>query len=258
MKVLIIGAGRGRRLQPFTDDRPKCQVPIAGRPILDWILDAFRGVGLTDFVFIGGYRIDYIRERYPDLTFVENRNWETNNILLSLFCAEAHMSGGFYTTYADTLLDARLLRPLVDAPGAITLSVDTSWNERHGSRPGTYDAHVEASHVDGNRVTRLRRIIPPGDALGEFTGVARFTAEGAETWRWAFHDARARHRGKPFHHAATFETAYLVDLLQELIDRGTHVGYAPSPGGYVEIDTLEDYELANRLWAHGLGAGAAE
>jgi choline kinase len=258
MKVLIIGAGRGRRLQPFTDDRPKCQVPIAGRPILDWILDAFRGVGLEDFVFIGGYRMDYIRQRYPELTFVENRDWEVNNILLSLFCAEPHMDGGFYTAYADTLLDSRLLRPLVESRDAIALSLDTSWNERHGSRPGAYDAHVEATDVEGDRVTRLRRIIPPGDALGEFTGVARFTAEGADVWRRAFHEACACYRGKPFHHAATFETAYMVDLLQELIDGGAHVGYAPSPGGYVEIDTVEDYELANGQWARGLGAGSAD
>ena len=256
MKVIIIGAGRGRRLQPFTDTMPKCQVPVAGRPILDWILDAFREVGLDRVVFVGGYRIEYVRDRYPALELVHNAGWERNNILASLFCAEEHMRGGFYCAYADTILRSSLLRPLAESSAAITLALDTSWNDRHGARPAAYDAHVEASYVDGPRVTRIERIIPPGDALGEFTGVARFTAEGAEAWREAFHRARREHAGRPFHHAASFETAYLVDLLQEMIDRGETIGYAATPGGYAEIDTVEDYELANRLWARELIGGS--
>ena len=51
MKAIVIGAGRGRRLSPYTDDRPKCLVPVKGRPILSWILDAFRSVGLKDIIF---------------------------------------------------------------------------------------------------------------------------------------------------------------------------------------------------------------
>jgi len=255
MKVVIIGAGRGRRLGAHTDDRPKCQVAIGGRPILDWILDAFRAVGLEEFVFVGGYRIDSVRRGWPHLDFVENRGWETNNILLSLFCAEKHMDGGFYCCYADTILHPRLLAPLVAAPGAITLSVDTSWNERHAARPTAYDAHVEGCYVEDDRVVAIRRVIPPGDAFGEFTGVARFTADGAALWRDAFERARARFAGRPFHHAATFETSYLVDLLQEMIDAGQRVGHAACHGGYAEIDTVEDYELANRSWARQLENG---
>ena len=258
MKVIIIGAGRGQRLGPYTSERPKCQVEVGGRPILDWILEAFRAFGLDEFVFVGGYRIESVRRSYPRLTYVENHDWETNNILLSLFCAEEHMDGGFYCCYADTILHARLLAPLVEAPGAVTLSVDTSWNERHQARPAAYDAHVEACYVEGDRVLRIRRVIPPGDAFGEFTGIARFTAEGAELWREAFAAARASYGGRPFHHAAAFETAYLVDLLQEMIDRGQRVGYAASHGGYAEIDTVEDYELANRFWARQLEGPGGE
>ncbi len=45
MRPIIIGAGRGRRLNALTDGQPKCYVPIGGRRILDWILEALAAPG---------------------------------------------------------------------------------------------------------------------------------------------------------------------------------------------------------------------
>jgi len=42
VKAIIIGAGRGRRLMPLTEEVPKCYAEIGGRRILDWALAAFR------------------------------------------------------------------------------------------------------------------------------------------------------------------------------------------------------------------------
>jgi hypothetical protein len=70
---------------PLTDDVPKCYAEIGGRRILDWCLEAVRSAGLSDIVFVGGYRIDRVRADYPALSFVLNSAWEENNILASLF-----------------------------------------------------------------------------------------------------------------------------------------------------------------------------
>lgn len=248
LKGIIIGAGRGKRLRPYTDDRPKCLVPVGGRPILDWILGAFREVGLDQLVFVGGYRMADIERHAPELTFVENSQWEHNNILASLMYAEPFMADGFVCAYSDTIITSRLLEPLMTATGDITLALDASWNERHGARPSQYDALVEGTWVDGDRVTRIERVLPPGDAVGEFTGVVRFSPAGARRFIDAFHECRQRFAGRPFHHGKTFEVAYLVDLVQELIDRGEPVDHVACANAYAEIDTVEDYQLANRDW----------
>src|SRR5262249_19735800 len=99
MKAIIIGAGRGRRLQHLTREQPKCLVPIAGRPILSWILDALRAGGVDDIVYIGGYLMEEVRRAHPEFRFIENRRWEENNILESRFCAESEMDGPFITSY---------------------------------------------------------------------------------------------------------------------------------------------------------------
>src|ERR1035438_4553094 len=103
MRPIVIGAGRGSRLGPETDDIPKTLVPVMGRPMLDWILDALGAAGFArrDVVFVCGYKADVIRARYPELSYVENRDWESNNILGSLLCAREHLLGGFLSTYAD-------------------------------------------------------------------------------------------------------------------------------------------------------------
>ena len=113
MRPIIIGAGRGKRLKAMTDHQPKCFTEVAGRPILDWTLHAFRTAGLADPVFIGGYLIDTLRAHYPDLTYCHNTEWPDNNILASLFYAEEYMSGGFLCSYSDILFrDTVVLRAL--------------------------------------------------------------------------------------------------------------------------------------------------
>ena len=80
-KVIIVAAGRGRRLGPETEDIPKCMVRVAGQPILHWQLRAFAAAGLSDIVVVRGYLGDRIDGGRVALAFVDNPNWDHNNIL---------------------------------------------------------------------------------------------------------------------------------------------------------------------------------
>ena len=62
--------------------------------------------------------------------------------------------------------------------------------------------------------------------------------------RATFADVASRHAGRPFQASQRFETAYLTDLLQELIDRGNEVLPVMIEGGWREIDTIEDFRNA--------------
>ncbi len=84
MRAIIIGAGRGQRLRPLTDDSHKSFTEIQGKRILDWILEAFAGAGIDDVCFIEGFNGHVVRETYPQFTFRRNGDWANNNILVSL------------------------------------------------------------------------------------------------------------------------------------------------------------------------------
>src|SRR5437868_4664736 len=125
MRAIIIGAGRGRRLMPTTENAPKCFAEIQGKRILDWTLEALTRGGVTDICFIGGYYIDAVRREYPHFTFRDNREWEQNNILVSLMYAEDLMDRPFVTSYSDILFTDAIVSALVTSPADIALGMDT-------------------------------------------------------------------------------------------------------------------------------------
>lgn len=253
MRAIIIGAGRGRRLMPTTADTPKCFADVGGHRLLDWALRAFSGAGINDICFIGGYQIDKVRRDYPQFTFRHNADWEHNNILASLMHAEDLMDEGFVCCYSDILFTDEVVRRTLQHSADIALSVDTAWLDRYRHRTLHPPDDAEKVTVRHGSVTRIHRQIPPEEAHGEYTGIARFTPAGAAALREHYHRARRQFAGRPFREAAVFEKAYFILLLQEMIESGVAMGHADTPGSYMEVDTQEDFMLARRDWK-----GAAE
>lgn len=251
MKAIIIGAGRGSRLRHLTDEIPKTLVPILGRPMLDSILEALAAGGFQrkDVIFICGYRSEVIRERYPDLQYVENRGWESNNILASLLCAREHLAGGFVSTYADIVYRPAIVADLMKSPHDLTLACDTAWRRRYIGRSQHPETDAEKLRAEGSRVVEISRRIPSEQAAGEFIGVMKASPAGAAHLITAFDEAQAQWAGKGFREGRSFEKAYLLDLLQHMIERGEEMHRVDTDGGYMEIDTLQDAELSEAWWS---------
>lgn len=250
MRPVIIGAGRGSRLGPETDEIPKTLVKVMGRPMLDWILEALGAAGFTrrDVVFVCGYAEDVLRARYPEFTYVRNASWETNNILLSLLCAREQLQGGFLSTYADIVYDGVIVQKLVDARDHIVVGCDTAWRRRYSSRSQHPETDAEKLIANGRRVERISRHIPSEQASGEFIGVMKLDPSGAGELCDAFDRAASEYSGKVFREGRSFEKAYLIDLLQHMLEGGSEIEREDTRGAYMEIDTREDLALAKEWW----------
>lgn len=233
---------------PTTADTPKCFAEVKGKRLLDWTLEAFSENGIDDICFIGGYRIDKVRADYPHFTFRENADWANNNILLSLMYAEDLMDEPFLCTYSDTLFTGDVVKRLLANPGDIALSVDTDWLARYQHRTEHPPTDAEKVTVANGRITKVHRDIDPKDAHGEYTGVAKFSVRGAAALKAHYHRCRQSHAGKPFREAAIFEKAYLIHLFQDMIEAGTAMTHADTPGNYIEVDTQQDFEFARNVW----------
>jgi choline kinase len=247
-KAIIIGAGRGQRLMPTTADTPKCFAEVKERRLLDWAVRAFAEAGITDICFIGGYQMEKVQREYPHFTFRRNTDWERNNILLSLMQAEDLMGDGFVCCYSDILFTSDVVRRVLGHPANIALSVDTRWLERYQHRSQHPPGDAEKVTVRDGLVTRVHRGIPPHEAHGEYTGIAKFTPAGATQLRSHFHRTRQKFTGKPFREAPVFEKAFLIQLYQEMIETGVRMAHADTPGNYMEVDTQQDFELARKYW----------
>lgn len=251
MRPVLIGAGRGSRLEHQTDELPKTLVHVMGRPMLEWILESLGEAGFArkDVIYICGYKADVLRARYPGFTYVENTDWENNNILASLMYAREHLGSGFVSSYTDILYRGAVVKDLVAAPWDKVLACDTDWRRRYVRRTNHPESDAEKMRAEGPRVVDISRTIPSEDASGEFVGVAKFSPSGAQELMAAYDDAKAT--------CATlgdrpFPKAYLIHLFQRMIQNdGSSFHRVDTHGGYMELDTLQDLEFAKSWWEGG-------
>ena len=248
MQVILIAAGRGSRLMPTTADVPKCYAEVQGKSLLSWALDAFQQNGLDRICFIGGYQIDVVRRDFPQFDFRHNTEWQNNNILASLLYAEDLMDEPFICAYSDILFTPGVVNQLLNSSADITLGVDTAWLVRYQHRSQHPSDDAEKVVTQNGRVTRVHRNIAEADAYGEYIGVAKFTAHGAAQLREHYHQRRSDFAGKAWREAKVFEKAYLIHMLQDMIESGVSVSHVDTPGGYIEVDTQEDFEYARQHW----------
>jgi choline kinase len=255
----VIGAGRGSRLGHNTDLIPKTLVEVMGRPMLEWILEALHSAGFArkDVVFVCGYAEDIVRARYPEFTFVQNADWANNNILLSLLCAREHFGAGFVSTYADIVYDGEVVQRLVASPADIVLGCDTEWRRRYVGRTQHPETDAEKLRANGSQVVELSRTIDSESADGEFIGVMKLSPDGARVFSDAFDRAQRSYGGGLFREGRTFQKAYLLDLLQEMLEAGALMRRENTAGGYMEIDTGQDLALADQWWSAWLERNSA-
>jgi len=257
-RAIVIAAGRGKRLGTHTEEIPKCLVQVGARPILGWQLQALAAVGVDELVVIRGYRGDVleagVRALAPGmkLRFIDNREWETNNILLSLACAREEMQGAAYMMYSDIIFTPPVTRALAAAGGSIDLIIDADFRDIYVGRDQHPLEEGEVSDLDeGGRVKRVgKKSLPADQAYGEFIGLLRADDDGMAMMASTLDAALARYAGRdgePYQRAARFRNAYLTDLLQEIIDGGYAVTPVTIHGQWREIDTGQDLERAVAL-----------
>jgi choline kinase len=247
VRAIFIAAGMGRRLAPITDDAPKCLTEVNGKTILDRCIEAFQQNGINDICAVRGYRGEMLEGR--GLRLFDNPNFRENNILLSLFYAKEAMDGAFLSTYSDIVFHPDAVKSLIEAPGDIVLTVDTDWLTAYEGRTLHPISEGEVCQVKDGLVTAVGKGVPAQGALGEFIGLAKYSAKGAARIREVFEELSERYKGRedePFQRAPMFRKAYLTDLYAELIARGDAITVSTIHGNWTEIDTLQDLERAKR------------
>ena len=130
------------------------------------------------------------------------------------------------------------------SPHDKVLGCDTDWRRRYVGRTRHPETDAEKMRAEGEKIIELSRTIPSDRASGEFIGVAKFTTQGAGELIESFDQARQRFAGQVFREKRTFERAYLIDLFQDMIEKGSTFHRVDTDGGYMEIDTLQDESMA--------------
>ena len=130
----------------------------------------------------------------------------------------------------------------------IAVVVDTAWLDRYAHRTEHPPDDAEKVVIGNGAVTRVGRGVEPKEAHGEYIGIAKFSATGAAELRRHYQRCRAAHAGRSFREATVFKKAYLIHLFQDMIEAGVHFAHVDTAGGYMEIDTQQDLDIAQEQW----------
>lgn len=252
MRAIIIAAGRAKRMKDLSNDIPKCLLKVNGGTVLSRQIETLRGCGLDDITVVRGYKSQLVN--YMGVRYRENADYMNNNILLSLFCAENDIKADTFIIYGDILFKPQVIKKLIATGGDIVVVADAGWKERYKDRHAHPITEAENVVMDPyKRLLEIGKILKDKWAAnGEFIGMMKVSGRGAEILKENFNRVKSLYSGRPFQNAPVFEQAYLTDMLQELIDCGYHITCACIDGGWIEIDTPEDYDAAHKVFSHTL------
>lgn len=248
MRAIIIAAGSSTRLGRHTKTLPKGMLDINGRTILQRQVDLLCERNISDIVIIVGPH----REKFDleNVRYVQNYEYESNEVLLSLMVARSEITGDIIITYSDILYDGVVLDQVLESDADVGIATDLDWEQKYKGRTDHPRSEADNVVIEDGRIVRVNKNISEIKDLqknGEFIGMVRLSPDGSDILVREF-DRVKNSRPGSFHNARTFEKSYLTDMIQEMIDRGILITPVITNGSWCEIDTYQDLENARKMF----------
>ncbi len=223
MQVVIPLAGKGTRLRPHTHLVPKPMLKVAGRPVMDWVMDRLDGLDVEELIFITGHLKEqveaYARSRYRwPSRFIEQTVQDGTAGAVNL--ARPHVHGPMLIVFVDTVFEADLtLINRAEVDGII-------W----AKEVEDYQRFGVVVTDDKGYMTRI--VEKPSEPISRLANIGLYYMRDVEAL-WAGVDNVLRspaHKGE----------YYLTDAFQHMIEHGRRILTAEVGGWYDcgKLDTL--------------------
>ncbi|MFD7666052.1 NTP transferase domain-containing protein [Streptomyces sp. NPDC059788] len=233
MRAIVLAAGRGSRLRPFTADRPKCLVEIGGRTLLARQVDALRAAGARRVGVVAGWHAEAFAS--TGLPVFLNPDWERTTMAASLAAAESWLAQEpTLVSYGDIVYGPHTARALAASDAELAISYDPHWHALWSRRfadplddAETFVRDDAGRLLDiGGRAGRVEEI------QGQYMGLLRMTPTA-----WA---AIERARSADPAVAALDMTGLLRHVVRA---RLLEVATVPAVGPWCEFDHPSDIDV---------------
>ena len=245
MKVIMPMAGKGTRLLPLTKRVPKPLVHVAGRPVMDYVMDALRQAGqLEELIIITGHLKEkvekYIRDSYEiPARFIEQKVLDGTAGAVNL--ARPYVDGPVIVIFVDTLFDADLSIVKQSKDDGIIWTKEVEDYQRFG---------VVVTDKNGHMTKIVEKPSTP------ISRRANIGLQYVKDWRTLF-DGIEHVLKSPPGKGGEF---YLTDAFQYMVDKGKRL-FVSEVGGWYDcgkVDTLLETNEHLLINGRGLKPGKAE
>ena len=244
--AVVLAATRGRGLEAITEDRPKVMLPIAGKPLLRWLIDGFKKESINDITVVGGYRADAIET--AGIKLVVNERYAETGELASLSCAADALDADAVISYGDILFRSYVLRDLLETEADFAVVVDSSPADSNNRTVRDFAACSRADDrgLFGSKVL-LKSVSGEPTTHGRWIGMLKVSRNGLVKFKAVLGALRAR---------TDFDTLDLPALMNALIADGAAIEVLYVHGHWRGVNDLEDLRRAVDF-AHAQSPNAA-
>jgi len=245
-RALILAAGRGSRVGHLTGNRPKCLLPLATRPMLDWQLTALREGGISQICLVTGYLANLLIP-YRLQSF-HNSEWATSNVVSSLLVASRWLEeAASLVAYSDIVYHPDWVSLLRGSPADIAVAYDTRWRELWEARFEHPEVDAESFRESDGLIQEIGQKVRSLDLVqGQYVGLIKITPSG---WQQILSCLSGMAEQE-------VRRLDITALLARLIAAGVSVAAVAIAGRWCEVDTVEDLLLyenrvqSSRGWSH--------
>jgi glucose-1-phosphate thymidylyltransferase len=235
VKVIVPLAGKGTRLLPLTKRVPKPLIKVAGRPVMDYVMDTLAGLDVEELIVITGHLKDvverYVGEHYHlKARFVEQKTLDGTAGAISL--ARPYVDGPVLIVFVDTLFDADMSLVRTSDADGIIWAKEVEDYQRFGVL------------VTDRRGLMTRIVEKPDTPISRLANIGLYYIRD---WRTLF-DGIAEVMRQPPGIGAEF---YLTDAFQYMVDRGRKLQVAEVTGWYDCGTVATLLETNHHLLEHG-------
>jgi L-glutamine-phosphate cytidylyltransferase len=248
MKAIILAAGQGQRLRPLTNEIPKCMVNLFSKSLLNWQIKSFHNLGVLDISIVKGYKAKSIS--IPNVNYFLNAKYEETNMVETLFCAENKLQGDVIISYGDIIYEKKILQKLIDDDADISVIIDKKWKTYWEMRFKNPLNDAESLILDDEGfIKNIGQPVKSTEEIqGQYIGLMKFQNSGTEILKEFYKKAKnlSKTGSNILNSSIPFEKSYMTDLLQGLIDEGCKIKSIPINNGWLELDSMDDYNLYNK------------
>ena len=248
MNAIILAAGEGKRLRPLTDNKPKCLVELFDKSLLERQINIFNECGINDITVVTGFKNEMIN--FPNLHTFHNSNFNTTNMVETLFCAQEKLHESTIISYGDIIFEKSVLEKLINSKYPISVIIDLAWREYWDMRFNNPLDDAETLKITNGFITEIGQ--KPKDFTeiqGQYIGLMKFQDEGIAKLKEYYSKSKetAKAGTNPLNPSTKFEQSYMTDLLQGMINSGHQLKAIMIEHGWLELDSINDFELYNNL-----------
>ena len=250
LKVIILAAGEGKRLRPLTKNIPKTMVKLFDMSLLERQIDVFKKCGIDDIVVVGGYKDEAIN--VTNIKKYRNLNYDSTNMVETLFCVKDELYDDTIISYGDIIFEKEVLQSLINSNEDFSVIVDKNWEKYWEIR---FDNPLE--DAESLKLDNKNNILEIGqndknikEIQGQYIGLMKFQKKGVKTIKEFYEKTKEKSKNNknPLNSNLPFKESYMTDFIQGLIHHGCKIKAILIKGGWLELDTIDDYEMYNKMY----------